>query len=80
MKSLSIDAARRSAAFSRVAMLEQVYGDSIPWYAINEGCMLGDEMIYLASKAGGIFKPSQFARGVLSIKTTEPRMIFDHVP
>lgn len=62
-----------NAAFSRVGLLERLYGDDIPWSAIEEGFLFNSEKVYLANKARGIFKPKQFNSGLLSIKTTIPR-------
>jgi putative restriction endonuclease len=63
----------RQAAFDRVRMLTQVYGDDIPWNAIAQPIDLHGQQIALASKALGIFKPKQMTFGALSIKTTMPR-------
>lgn len=61
------------AAFKKIRRLEHMYGDDIPWSAIENGFECKDEKIFLANKARGIFKPKQMPRGVLSIKTTIPR-------
>lgn len=61
------------AAFSAVSNLELMYGDDIPWSAIEEGFNYEGEKVFLAGKAIGIFKPKQMSRSVLSIKTTMPR-------
>ncbi|MES2919300.1 MAG: HNH endonuclease [Pseudomonadota bacterium] len=63
----------RSAAFTRTRRLEGIYGDSIPWAEIEKGITVNGQMIRLASKAEGIFKPKECALGALSIKTTVPR-------
>ena len=60
-------------AFDRVRWLERLYGDDIPWAAIQDGFELFGEKILLATKAEGIFKPKQMPRGIISIKTTKPR-------
>lgn len=60
-------------AFKQTQRLELMYGDDIPWSAIEKGFKYGNEKIFLANKARGIFKPKQMSRGVLSIKTTIPR-------
>jgi len=60
-------------AFKQISHLELVYGDDIPWSAIENGFKYENEKIFLANKARGIFKPKQMTRGVLSIKTTIPR-------
>jgi len=62
-----------TAALNRVSVLERLYGDDIPWYAIDQGVDVGGEKLHLSNRARGIFKPRQMPRGVLSIKTTEPR-------
>jgi len=62
-----------NAAFSAVSNLELMYGDDIPWNAIEKGFNYEGEKVFLAGKAIGIFKPKQMSRGVLSIKTTMPR-------
>jgi len=62
-----------SSAFNKVKNIEYLYGDDIPWSAIEKGFQFDDEKIFLANKARGIFKPKQMSRGVLSIKTTIPR-------
>jgi putative restriction endonuclease len=63
----------RQAAFARLRLLEQVYGDDIPWSAISHGFECNGEKVLLANRAVGIFKPKQMRRGALSIKTTRPR-------
>jgi putative restriction endonuclease len=63
----------RHAAFARLRLLEQVYGDDIPWSAIRHGFACNGEKVRLANRAVGIFKPKQMRRGALSIKTTRPR-------
>lgn len=64
----------RQAAFARVRMLTQVYGDDIPWSAIAQPIDLHGQQIAIAGQAVGIFKPKQMAAGALSIKTTIPRV------
>lgn len=61
------------AAFERVRWLERVFGDDIPWSEIMQGFDLSGQRILLANRARGIFKPRQMSRGIVSIKTTEPR-------
>jgi putative restriction endonuclease len=63
----------RQAAFARLRLLEQVYGDDIPWRAIEQGFTCNGEMVRLANKPRGIFKPRQMQRGALSIRTPSPR-------
>ena len=62
-----------NAAFERIKQLEILFGDDIPWQAIEQGFKFEGEKVFLANKARGIFKPKQLARGVVSIKTTMPR-------
>jgi putative restriction endonuclease len=62
-----------NAAIERVRFLERVYGDDIPWQAIDEGMIVAGEKIHISNRARGIFKPKQMTRGVISVKTTEPR-------
>ncbi|MDO8291198.1 MAG: HNH endonuclease [Parvibaculum sp.] len=50
-----------------------MWGDDIPWSVIAEGIQINGEKVHIANKARGIFKPKQMDRGLLSIKTTEPR-------
>ncbi|MDP1931295.1 MAG: HNH endonuclease [Gammaproteobacteria bacterium] len=63
-----------NASFNRVKWLEQIWGDDIPWSAIAEGIEVNGEKVHIANKARGIFKPKQLSRGILSIKTTAPRV------
>lgn len=63
----------RSYAPARLRLLEQVYGDDIPWSAIAHGFACNGEKVLLANRAVGIFKPRQIGRGALFIKTTRPR-------
>lgn len=63
----------RMAAFDRLRLIEQVYGDEIPWGAIAQGFSCNGENILMANRAVGIFKPRQMNKGALSIKTTKPR-------
>jgi len=60
-------------AFKQIQRLESIFGDDIPWNAIEKGFIYENEKIFLANKARGIFKPKQMLRGLLSIKTTIPR-------
>jgi len=62
-----------NAAFNRIKHLEQLFGDSIPWSAIEQGFEIGGEKVWLANRARGIFKPKQLERGLVSIKTISPR-------
>jgi putative restriction endonuclease len=61
------------AAFDKLSDLESMWGDEIPWAEISQGFVLGTETVLMANKARGIFKPRQMTRGLMSIKTTEPR-------
>lgn len=63
----------RNTARDHLRVLVQVYGDEIPWSAIEKGIFVHDERVLLANKAVGIFKPKQMRVGALSIKTTIPR-------
>lgn len=63
----------RDAARDYLRILTQVYGDEIPWSAIEKGVLVQNERVLLANKAVGIFKPKQMRVGALSIKTTIPR-------
>jgi putative restriction endonuclease len=73
MSALESDQLLSNSAFQQVQRLEMIYGDEIPWHAIEEGIQQGADKVYLANRARGIFKPRQMHRGLLSIKTTEPR-------
>lgn len=62
----------RQSAFARLRLLEQVYGNDIPWSAIAHGFECNGEKVLFASKPVGIFKPKQMTRGALSIRTSRP--------
>ena len=62
-----------NAAFTRIEQLNAFYDDAIPWAAIEAGFMYQGQKIHFASRANGIFKPSQIKHGALSIKTVVPR-------
>ena len=66
------DWAMRIGAFSAVERLALTTGGRIPWAKIAEGFRHGDDLVDLASKALGIFKPRQMS-AALSIRTTKPR-------
>ena len=68
------DASIRVAAFQRVRELEARFGGAIPWNAIQTGFDFRGENVLLANRARGIFRPRQMSRGVLSVKTTVPRV------
>lgn len=63
----------RAAAFVELKRRVNVHGQCLPWSEIIKTFRLGDEEVYLANRARGIFKPRQMARGVLSVKSTLPR-------
>ncbi|MEX0731091.1 MAG: HNH endonuclease [Aquisalimonadaceae bacterium] len=68
-----VDIELRQQAFSRIQHLERVYGDDIPWQAIEAGFIVDGRRILFASRAVGIFRPKQMRHGALSIKTVQPR-------
>ena len=57
----------RLAAARTLARLSRVYGDAVPWDAIDAGFWFKGQRIRLASKPVGVFKPAEMDR-VLSIK------------
>ncbi len=73
MQPLDSDLKIVSAALAQARTLRNVYGDEIPWSAIEGGLQVDGEKVFIANRARGIFKPRQLSRGLLSIKTTEPR-------
>jgi putative restriction endonuclease len=64
----------RFAAFARCRRLLQAHGGAVPWGAIQQGFTLEGEHIHLGSTPRGIHRPAQMRRGVLSIKTTKPKL------
>lgn len=66
------DHALREAAFSRVVALQRLYDNQIPWAELAAGVSVGGQMVPIATKAEGIYKPKGHP-AVLSIKTTIPR-------
>ena len=68
-----LDRAIRQAAFAHCAKLSRAHGGAVPWRAIEAGFDFEGKQVYLAGKARGIHRPRQMQRGVLSIKTTQPR-------
>ena len=64
----------RSAAFVELKRRVQIHGQCLPWAEIIKTFRIGDEEVFLANRARGIFKPRQMARGVLSVKSTLPRV------
>mgnify|MGYP000076551842 FL=1 len=61
------------AAFKQASQLQALYGDAIPWSAIEKGFSYKGKKIHLASKAIGIFKPATMSKGLISIKTVIPK-------
>jgi putative restriction endonuclease len=66
------DAPVRAAAFAKLDEIVAKHGSTVSWSVLRDGFRVGDETIFFASRAEGIFKPRQM-RSVLSIKTTIPR-------
>jgi putative restriction endonuclease len=66
------DTVIRAGAFAKLDEIVGRHGSTVAWGVLKDGFRLGDERIYFASQAEGIFKPRQM-RSVLSIKTTIPR-------
>jgi putative restriction endonuclease len=64
--------ALRVMAISHISALERRHG-VLPWARIAEGFEFRGQRVFLASKAKGIFKPSQLSRAALSVRTGEPR-------
>jgi putative restriction endonuclease len=64
----------RAAAFAALGSIVNLYGQPLSWGDISQGFRMGDERILFANRARGIFKPAVMQRGVLSVKTTVPRM------
>ena len=62
----------RAKAFEAVERLAIECGGRIPWRRISEGFKFNGEPIHFASRAQGIFKPSQM-NSALSVKTVIPR-------
>jgi putative restriction endonuclease len=63
----------RFAAFAQCGRLMQEYNGAVPWAAISEGFDFEGDRVYLGSRPRGIHRPYQMSRGVLSIKTNQPR-------
>lgn len=61
------------AAFKQAHQLQALYGDAIPWSAIEKGFYYKEKKILFASKAIGIFKPAVMSKGLISIKTVIPK-------
>jgi hypothetical protein len=64
----------RATAFAALNSIVGIYGQPLSWGEISQGFNLGGEKILFATRARGIFKPAVMQRGVLSIKTTVPRV------
>ena len=63
----------RQACFNALDKLVADFGSVLSWNAIAQGFLVGDETVFFASKAHGIFKPKQLTGGAaLSIKTVQP--------
>lgn len=73
MDYVSQDSKLINAAFERARLLERIFGDDIPWSAITQGFEFEGQQVLMANRARGIFKPHQMTKGLISIKTTEPR-------
>ena len=61
--------------FSGCVKWKPVFGDAIPWSAIEGGFNLLDTQVHLSCHTRGIFRLRQKQQGVLSIKTTMPRQL-----
>jgi putative restriction endonuclease len=64
----------RIAAFAALRSIITVQGQPLTWAEISKGFPVGDERLLFANRARGIFKPAIMQRGVLSVKTTIPRV------
>jgi putative restriction endonuclease len=64
----------RSAAFAALGSIVNIYGQPLSWSEISQGFVVGGEKVLFANRARGIFKPAIMQRGVLSVKTTVPRV------
>lgn len=62
------------AAFVELKKRVEIHGQPLPWNEIVKTFRIGDEEVYIANRARGIFRPRQMRRGVLSIKSTLPRV------
>lgn len=63
----------RLAAFEALRRLVALYGEALPWSAIEEGFVFNGQKLRFAGRAVGIFRPQQMEGAALSIKTTVPR-------
>jgi putative restriction endonuclease len=64
----------RNVALTAISSLVARYGQPLAWSEIAQGFAVSGQRVLFANRARGIFKPSQMRRGVLSIKTTIPRV------
>jgi putative restriction endonuclease len=64
----------RATAFAALNAIVGIYGQPLSWNEISQGFTVGGEKILFANRARGIFKPAVMQRGVLSVKTTVPRI------
>jgi putative restriction endonuclease len=64
----------RAAAFAALGSIVIIQGQPLSWKEIIQGFMVGGEKVLFANRARGIFKPAIMQRGVLSVKTTVPRL------
>lgn len=64
----------RLSAFAELNRRVQIHGTTLPWEEIIRTFKIGEEEIYIANRARGIFKPRQMQRGILSVKSTLPRV------
>lgn len=64
----------RTAAFSALTTIVSIHGQPLSWGEITQGFTVSGEKILFANRARGIFKPAVMQRGVLSVKTTVPRI------
>lgn len=70
---LTLDSRIRQVSFQRLKDIAAEYSSDVPWDALAAPVPLGDDSIYLASRAIGIFKPRQMPDGILSVKTVVPK-------
>lgn len=63
----------RNAAFLELKKRVDIHGQPLPWSEIVRTFRIGDEEVYIANRARGIFRPRQMKKGVLSVKSTLPR-------
>jgi putative restriction endonuclease len=68
------DSRIRMAAMAHSAELMRVHDGAVPWPEIQRGFDVDGTHIFLGSTPRGIHRPTQMRRGVLSIKTTKPKV------